>query len=723
VARAVLASWTFDPGFVLGLLLLAVIYGRGWRALNRQMPDRFPAWRLASFLGGLATLIVAVASPLDVFAGLLLQVHMVQHLLLMMVAPPLLLLGAPLVPLLRGLPARVAKEWLGPFVAWPALRRAFTQVTHPVVCWLALALATWVWHLPVLYQLALRSPPWHAVEHATFLAAGLLFWWPVVQPWPAHARWPRWTIPLYLLLGDVQNTIFAAFLTFSERLLYPAYAAVPRLGSLSAFDDQVAAGVIMWVPASVIFLVPAAVITMRVLSPHAPVRRRRAPSVAPPYRRFDALRLPLLGSLLRRPVSRRVAQGVVLVAAAAVVADGLLGPAMSPMNLAGVLPWTGWRGLTVIALLAAGNVFCFACPFMLPRALARRLSTPTRRLPRWVRTKWLAAVLLVVFFWSSETFGLWDAPRATAWLIAGYFAAALVVDSRWRGASFCKYVCPIGQFQFVSSLVSPLEVAVRQPTICATCTTHDCVRGNAARRGCELELFLPRKVGNLDCTFCLDCVHACPHDNIGLLAVAPGADLVHDRRRSSIGRLSQRLDVAALALLLVVAAFVMAAAMVAPVSAPALLVLLAAPPLALASLARVPAAARERICRFVLALVPLGVTMWAAHFLFHLISGWTGMVFATERALADVGMGAGPRWFAVPGTIGAGRLLGPELLLLDVGLLLTLWVGWRIAREAAPRARRALALVAPCAGVAAALWAAGVWIVCQPMAMRGMMVH
>jgi len=723
VARAVLSSWTFDPWLVLGLLLLAVVYGRGWRVLRRQMPDRFPIWRLTSFLGGLATLLVAVASPLDAFAGLLLQVHMVQHLLLMMVAPPLLLLGAPLVPLLRGLPAVLAKDWIGPFLAWPALRRGFTRLTHPLVCWSALVLATWLWHLPALYQLALGSRVWHAVEHATFLATGLLFWWPVVQPWPTHARWPRWMIPLYLLFADLQNTIFAAFLTFSERLLYPAYATVPRLGGLSPIDDQTAAGVIMWVPASVIFLVPAAVITARVLSPHASAIRGRAPSVTPTRRRFDALRLPLLGSLLRRPLSRRVVQGAVLIVAAAIVADGLLGPAMSPMNLAGVLPWTGWRGLTVVALLAAGNVFCFACPFMLPRAIARCLSTPTRRLPRWMRTKWLAAVLLLVFFWSSETFGLWDAPRATAWLIAAYFAAALVIDSRWRGASFCKYVCPIGQFQFVSSLMSPLEVAVREPAVCATCTTHDCIRGNASRRGCELDLFLPRKAGNLDCTFCLDCVHACPHDNVGLLAVVPGTDLVHDRRRSSIGRLSQRLDVAALALLLVVAAFVMAAAMVAPVSSLALLGLLAAPPLALASLARVPAAARERTCRFVLALVPLGVTMWAAHFLFHLVSGWTGMIFATERALADLGMAAAPRWSAVPATSGAGRLLGPELLLLDVGLLLTLWVGWRIAREAAPRALRALALVAPCAGVATALWAVGVWIVCQPMTMRGMMVH
>ena len=329
----------------------------------------------------------------------------------------------------------------------------------------------------------------------------------------------------------------------------------------------------------------------------------------------------------------------------------------------------------------------------------------------------------MLVFWATETFGLWDVPRATAWLIIGYFVAALLVDSRWRGASFCKYVCPIGQFQFVGSLVSPLEVRVRDPAVCSTCRTHDCIRGSATRRGCELDLFLPRKAGSLDCTFCLDCVHACPHDNVGLLVASPGDTLVFDGRRSSIGRLSQRIDVAALALLLVLAAFVMAAAMVAPVSSPVLLALLAAPPLAVAGLAAAPPAVRERTCRFVLALVPLGFTMWTAHFLFHLVRGWSGMVLASERALADLGMAAAPHWSAGPGALGPGRLLGLELLLLDAGLLLTLWVGWRIARDAAPRLRRALALVAPCAGVAAALWAAGVWIVCQPMAMRGMMMH
>jgi hypothetical protein len=344
-----------------------------------------------------------------------------------------------------------------------------------------------------------------------------------------------------------------------------------------------------------------------------------------------------------------------------------------------------------------------------------------RRLPRPLRTKWLAVALLVVGFWATESFALWDAPRATAWLVVGYFTTALLVDLRFRGATFCKYVCPIGQFQFVHSLVSPLEVRVREPAACATCTTHDCLRGNAARPGCELDLFLPQKAGSLDCTFCLDCVHACPHDNVGILAAAPGAALAHDRRRSSLGRLSQRLDVTALVAVLVVAAFAMAAAMVVPVPAPALLGILAAPALAAAALAAAPAPLRERTSRFVLALLPLGLAMWAAHFTFHLITGWSGLVLATRRALADLGLLAPPHWTRVPGMIGGQ--LGLELLVLDAGLLVTLWIAWRVARDGAPRPTRALAGVMPAAAVATVLWATGVWILCQPMAMRGTMVH
>ena len=149
------------------------------------------------------------------------------------------------------------------------------------------------------------------------------------------------------------------------------------------------------------------------------------------------------------------------------------------MNLAGILPWTYWRAFVVVALLAAGNFFCMACPFTL-REIGARVGLRQRSWPRALRSKWFALALLVVFFWAYEIFSLWDKPIWTAWLIINYFLVALAIDALFSGASFCKYVCPIGQFQFVASLVSPFEVKVRQPGVCASCKTHDCLRGKVS---------------------------------------------------------------------------------------------------------------------------------------------------------------------------------------------------------------------------------------------------
>ncbi|HEX3602257.1 MAG TPA: hypothetical protein VHU84_19040 [Lacipirellulaceae bacterium] len=160
---------------------------------------------------------------------------------------------------------------------------------------------------------------------------------------------------------------------------------------------------------------------------------------------------------------------------------------------------------------------------------------------------------------------LWNSPWITAWIAIGYFVAAFVVDSFFAGAAFCKFVCPIGQFNFVNSLVSPLEVKVREPGVCSTCNTMECIRGGATAPGCGLELFQPRKHGNLDCTFCLDCVHVCPHQNVGILATVSGNTLWSDPIRSGIGRFTQLPDLAALVLVLVFGAFANAAGMTAPV--------------------------------------------------------------------------------------------------------------------------------------------------------------
>jgi cytochrome c oxidase assembly factor CtaG len=716
VAGAALASWSVPFWATLAVLLAAILYTRGWQHLAYLRSTLLPRWRLVCFLAGLASLWLAIASPLDAFGNFLLTAHMIQHLLMMLVAPPLLLLGAPQNVLLRGLPRWAARDALGPFLSWRLLKRVGQFVTHPAFCWLAATLALLAWHIPAAYDLALVSPGWHDLEHACLFGTSLLFWWPVVLPWPATPQWHRWAIPVYLLCGDLVNTILAAIFCFSDRPLYPAYATVPRLFGISELNDQATAGAIMWVFSSFILLSAAVIVTMPLLDPSVTKHKQPVgavqwrPSVHPA---FDLLRAPIAGPLLRARYGRRALQAILLTLALAVIADGFFGHPMSPMNLAGVLPWTYGRALIVVALLAAGNLFCMACPFTLPRELGRRVGLATRYWPRTLRTKWFAVGLLILVFWAYEAFGVWDSPKLTAWILVGYFAAAFAVDTFFRGASFCKYVCPIGQFNFVSSLVSPLEVRVRSRDACTACTTHDCIRGNPHQRGCELHLFLPRKAGNMDCTFCLDCVKACPHDNVAILAGAPG---------SSLGRFSHRPDIAALALVVVFSAFASAGAMVIPMAAwrdRATLVLAPAVMLGAAMVA-----GRERFCRFSLSLLPLGLAMWAAHLLFHLSTGWNTAWPVVQRAAGDLGVSwlGAPRWTPSAPLFAPHVTLAIQVLLLDAGVLLSLYAGWRIARSYAKRAQVGLLLLAPWAVVAALLYAAGIWIFLQPMQMRGM-VH
>jgi cytochrome c oxidase assembly factor CtaG/polyferredoxin len=777
---ACLRSWPFDPWLLAALLLTAGIYLRGWLVLRRRDQARWNGGRPAAFLGGLAAIDLALASPVEPFAGLLLQVHMVQHLLLMMVAPPLLWLGSPLFPLLRGLPRPVRVFWVDPWLSAPPLRRLFGHLTHPLTALVLFVAATWAWHAPPVYDLALRSSGWHYLQHACFLGTALVFWYPIVRPYPARPHWSPWLLLPCLFLADLSNTALAALLTFSGRLLYPYYADVPRLAGLSALDDQSAAGVVMWVPGSAAFLLPLFGIGVQLLSGRgASVRSQRsevrdqksgpggrrtrplpgrislpvlnsplASDVRPATAGFDLLRLPLLGRFLSWRHARLSFQVPLLLLAGFIVYDGLRGPSIAAINLAGVLPWIHWRGLVVLGLLAAGNVSCMACPFLVPRTLARRWLPQGRNWPQRLRSKWLAVVLLALFLWAYEAFALWDRPWWTAWLALAYFAAALVIDGVFRGASFCKYVCPIGQFNFVQSLVSPMDVRVRNPEVCAACPTKDCVRGGEGVRGCELNLFVPRKASNMDCTFCLDCIHACPHDNVGIVAEPPGKALWHDPVRSGLGRFSRRPDLAALVVLLAFGAFVNAAGMVAPVlewrdaltarlhqRSPFLVIsgyyvvgLLALPALLVGIAAwlcrwagRLQASRLEIATRFVSALVPLGFSMWLAHYSFHFLAGFDGVTPALQRFAGDHGWAilGEPAWVRACCRPVADWLPRLEILFLDLGLLLALYVAYRIALTQSERGSQALKVLAPWAVLIFLLFAAGVWIVLQPMQMRG----
>ena len=776
---ACLRSWPYDPWLLAALVLTASVYLRGWRVLCRRDPQRWHSGPLWAFLGGLAVVYLALASPIEPFSALLLQVHMVQHLLLMMAVPPLLWLGAPLFPLLRGLPRPIRTYWVVPLLSSAPLRRLFTRLTHPLTALPLFVAATWLWHIPPIYDLALHSNAWHYLQHLCFLGTALLFWYPVVRPYPSQPRWSPWLLIPYLVVADVSNTVLAALLTFADRVLYPYYAEVPRLGRMSALEDQAAAGVLMWVPGSAAFLLPLFWISVRLLSgprsaacPTAigpngnkriplPLMAPARPRVAAPA--FDLLHVPLVGRFLHWRHARLCVQLPLLLLAAAVIYDGLCGPAVGPMNLAGVLPWIHWRGLAVFGLLVLGNVFCMACPFMVPRMLARRLFPQPYAWPRRLRNKWLAILFLVLFLWAYEACALWDSPWWTAWLAVGYFAAALVIDGCFRGATFCKYLCPIGQFNFVQSLVSPWEVKVRDADVCTRCKTKDCIRGSPSPlplslegrgvtgvRGCELQLFLPRKAGNLDCTLCLDCIHACPHDNIGIVVGAPAAELWHDPLRSGIGRFGKRLDVAALVLVLVFGAFANAAGMVGPVaelqdwlqvqcgphtlwwsiSAYYAFALVLLPLLAVGGAAavsrwcgRLATTRRELATRYVYALVPLGFAMWLSHYSFHLLTSYDAALAPMQRFAGDLGANLGTTDWVVsccrPVMDWLPRL---EILCLDLGLLLSLYTGYRIALAGTPNLSQGLKALAPWAVLILLLFATGIWIVLQPMQMRGTML-
>jgi cytochrome c oxidase assembly factor CtaG len=386
-AQAVLASWSVPFWATLGVLLTSIFYVRGRRKLAYLHSTTLPRWRLACFFAGVTSFWIAIASPLDPLGHFLLTAHMIQHLLMMFVAAPLILLGAPQNPVLLGLPWWATHEALAPFLTWRLLKRFGHIVTDPAFCWSVAALALLGWHIPAAYDLALISPGWHDLEHACLLGTSLLFWWPVVQPWPSTPRWPRWAIPAYLLFGDIVTTALAGVFCLSDRLLYPAYAAVPRLFGVSELSDQVTAGAIMWGFGSFVLLSAAVIITMRLLDPSMTNRKRseralkRTPLTRPSTSAFDFLRAPIAGSLLRACYGRRALQAIVLVIAVAVIADGFFGQSMAAMNLAGVLPWTYGRAFVVVALLAAGNLFCMACPFTLPRELGRRLGLATRHWP------------------------------------------------------------------------------------------------------------------------------------------------------------------------------------------------------------------------------------------------------------------------------------------------------------------------------------------------------
>ena len=494
-----------------------------------------------------------------------------------------------------------------------------------------------------------------------------------------------------------------------------------------------------------------------------------------PKTAFDVLRLPLIGGLLRRRYGRLILQIPLLVLAMLLVYDGFSGPQKAALNLATIAPWVHYRGLVVIALLLAGNLFCMGCPFTVTRTLARRLSSRGRRWPQRLRSKWIAIAGLFFIFFLYEWLDLWSSPLLTAWVIVAYFVCSFVLEAFFTELAFCKYVCPLGTFNFVYSTVSPLQIGARDPHVCHSCVGKECVTGSYRETpvimvdqigvngeptathtdgpdgtlGCGTLLFVPQIRSNLDCTMCLDCARACPHDNVGLMARRPGAELLRT------DAFPHRWDLAFLLITLAFMGLINAFGMVPPVynlmasiadtlhlasfgfsnlaiEGIVLFIIFGVGAILLPILLSLAAAwlarrltntvkrdsLRVALTSFAPAFVPIGLGFWVAHYGFHFLIGALTIIPAFQNFLQAHGIGllGDPNWNLVGlenmGVIGLIQTIA--LLGGFVGSLLAAQhIALRLYR------RQGLAGLLPWALLFLLMIAAGMWLFSLPMEMRG----
>lgn len=242
-------AWNFDVQYLIPVAILAYLYARGlvrWQDRTRA----HPAWRTASFYAGLVILVLIYESPLDRLGEHHFSMHMVQHNIAMMFVPPLIYLGAPATPVLKGLPRGFRKQVVAPFLRSSITRAAWGFLTHPVIAILLFTASQWLWHLgPGYYDLALRNDLVHDIQHISFFAVAMIFWWNIIDPKPRRSRISSMGLRIVYFYGAmIPKHILAAFITFADEVFYPTYERVQLFLPGTPLEDQVMAGLLMWVP-------------------------------------------------------------------------------------------------------------------------------------------------------------------------------------------------------------------------------------------------------------------------------------------------------------------------------------------------------------------------------------------------------------------------------------------------------------------------------------------
>jgi putative membrane protein len=252
----ILTWWSWEPSIAFCLVLAVGFYAGGWRRLRARGVVPFAAWRGWCYGGGILVLVLALFSPIATLDGVLFSAHMVQHLLLVQVAVPLLWLGAPLLPILWAFPLPRRRALGRLFIHGHPVQRVFHGLTKPVVAATLHLGALAFWHVPRFYDAAQGQTLVHGLEHATFIGTALLYWWPVIHPSGGRRRLGYGAAILYLVPLLLLENLIGALLTFADRSLYATYRDGPELWGFSPLADQQLAGLIMWVPGGLLLLVP-----------------------------------------------------------------------------------------------------------------------------------------------------------------------------------------------------------------------------------------------------------------------------------------------------------------------------------------------------------------------------------------------------------------------------------------------------------------------------------
>lgn len=267
-------SWSWEPLTLFSLGLLAFFYTRGLRLIQHKKIQIMIWWRPLLFYTGLTIILLTLISPLDTLGSQLFVFHMTQHMLLTHVGVPLLLLGAPVLPVLRGMPYGLRQTTVGALSRFQPSRQLSHLVTHPLVSSALFIGAYWAWHLPAAYSMAVTNDLIHIAQHSTFLSTSVLFWWVVIDPVPMIGRAPYFGRLAYVILALSLSIPLAALLTFAQEPWYSVYAINSSLWKITPFVDQQLGGLVMWIGGMVPYFIAMAALFVVALNKDEEATRR-----------------------------------------------------------------------------------------------------------------------------------------------------------------------------------------------------------------------------------------------------------------------------------------------------------------------------------------------------------------------------------------------------------------------------------------------------------------